>query len=78
MPLILNGISAENTGDKTVTISLTWGNETEKTCLIQFLSDRLISVVSGDEQIKQKFYHPGDQDMLEELAQYVLVNGEKK
>ena len=74
----LNGVSAGNDG-KTVTLSLSWGVEAEKTCVIMFLAKNLISVNSWDGS-KDRFllYHPEDRSILDELTLYIVKNGEKK
>ena len=79
-PLIpfLNGVSAGNDG-KTVTLSLSWGAEAEKTCVIMFMSNKLISVSSWDgSNDRFLLYHPEDRSILDELTLYIVKNGEKK
>ena len=61
--------------DKSVTVILQWGPALEKTCIISLLSEKLISVRSGD-GLHGGIYHPADRTLQARLAEYIQKNGE--
>ena len=71
---LMNGVSASGAA-KSVTVILQWGPTLEKTCVISLLSDKLITVRSGD-GLHGGIYHPADRTLQARLAEYIQKNGE--
>ncbi|MBQ6196998.1 MAG: hypothetical protein IJK47_06190 [Lachnospiraceae bacterium] len=73
---VLNGLSVYGE-TKAVFVQLRWGEKADQTCVVEFLSNKLISVIREDGTAK-RLYHPSNHNMLNELAEYIQKNKETK